>query len=108
MIPYPAVRRKAGGARDFLLGFLDPGGQSSRVFFLGFVIVGRSFLLIGIEKGQSISRLSLGGKFLLSYSVKTSSTEMGFASYSISKAPPIVSKASNFDKSFSAFNDTTT
>jgi len=27
MIPYPAVRRKAGGARDFLLGFLELGGQ---------------------------------------------------------------------------------
>ena len=27
---------------------------SSRVFSFGFVMVGRSFLLIGIEKGQSI------------------------------------------------------
>ena len=33
--------------------------SSSRVFSLGFVIVGRSFLPIGTEKGQSISRLSL-------------------------------------------------
>ena len=30
-----------------------------RGFSLGFVMGGRSFLLIGIEKGQSISRLSL-------------------------------------------------
>ena len=31
--------------------------SSSRVFSLGFVIVGRSFLPVGVEKGQSISRL---------------------------------------------------
>ncbi len=31
--------------------------SSSRVFSLGFVIGGRSFLPVGIEKGQSISRL---------------------------------------------------
>ena len=29
----------------------------SRVFSLGFVMVGRSFLPVGMEKGQSISRL---------------------------------------------------
>ena len=33
--------------------------NASQVFSLGFVMGGRSFLLIGIEKGQSISRLSL-------------------------------------------------
>ena len=31
--------------------------SSSRVFSLGFVIGGRSFLPVGVEKGQSISRL---------------------------------------------------
>ena len=31
--------------------------SSSRVFSLGFVMGGRSFLPVGIEKGQSISRL---------------------------------------------------
>ena len=36
--------------------------SSSRVFSFGFVMVGRSFLLIGIEKGQSIfSAALLGG-----------------------------------------------
>lgn len=30
---------------------------SSRVFSLGFVMAGRSFLPVGVEKGQSISRL---------------------------------------------------
>ena len=33
--------------------------SSSRVFSLGFVMVGRSFLLIGIEKGQSIFSAAL-------------------------------------------------
>ena len=33
--------------------------NASRVFSLGFVMGGRSFLFIDIEKGQSISRLSL-------------------------------------------------
>ena len=36
--------------------------SSSRVFSLGFVMVGRSFLLIGIEKGQSIFSAALLGK----------------------------------------------
>ena len=31
--------------------------SSSRVFSLGFVMAGRSFLPVGVEKGQSISRL---------------------------------------------------
>ena len=33
--------------------------SSSRVFSLGFVMAGHSFLPVGIEKGQPISRLSL-------------------------------------------------
>ena len=36
--------------------------SSSRVFSLGFVMGGRSFLLIGIEKGQSIFSAALLGK----------------------------------------------
>ena len=36
--------------------------NASRVFSLGFVMSGRSFLLIGIEKGQSIFSAALLGK----------------------------------------------
>ena len=39
---------------DFLLAALNLGGQFPRVFSLGFVMAGRSFLPVGIEKGQSI------------------------------------------------------
>jgi hypothetical protein len=37
--------------------------NASRVFSLGFVMSGRSFLLIGIEKGQSIFSAALCGIF---------------------------------------------
>ena len=37
--------------------------SSSRVFSLGFVMVGRSFLLISIEKGQSIFSAALVGGY---------------------------------------------
>ena len=41
--------------------------SSSRVFSLGFVIGGRSFLPVGVEKGQSISRLPF--RYEIDYSV---------------------------------------
>lgn len=56
--------------RNIHLGHMIPPPQvlkvnSLRVFSLGFVIAGRSFLPVGVEKGQSISRLPfwMGIKF---------------------------------------------
>ena len=38
-------------------------GHSSQVFSLGFVMAGRSFLLVGMEKGQSIFSAALVGGY---------------------------------------------
>ena len=47
---------------DFLLPVLDLGGQFLAGFLsLGFVLAGRSFLLVGMEKGQSIFSAALVG-----------------------------------------------
>ena len=53
--------------RNIHLGHMIPPPQvlkvnSLRVFSLGFVIAGRSFLLVGMEKGQSIFSAALVGK----------------------------------------------
>jgi len=39
--------------------------NSSRVFSLGFVMGGRSFLLVGMEKGQSIFSAALAGSYYI-------------------------------------------
>ncbi len=43
--------------------------NSSRVFSLGFVMAGRSFLLVGMEKGQSIFSAALVGEIKLFFCV---------------------------------------
>ena len=60
MIPYPAVRRKAGGARDFLLGFLELGGQFLPVRDHGPRLAGGDGLPTGVFPIQSLFILLFG------------------------------------------------